>query len=218
MFSRIFRRIILIMVILSGAVTLAMTITQTFIDYNRDFNNGRVRHDEIQTIHAELLASSLWNYDLVVLTQRLEGLVNLPNVVYMKITSGDYHFSAGEPVTSMALNSEIALEYTNPDTQVTENIGTLYVESDAQGIYNYLIQQFLLTLAVNALKTAIVCYLILMIFHASVNQRILRLRNFYVATIPDTVKPLQLPFNPWIMEKMMSYNGWERKPIGLLTT
>lgn len=51
------------------------------------------------------------------------------------------------------INSEIALEYTNPDTQVTENIGTLYVESDAQGIYNYLIRQFLLTLAVNALKT-----------------------------------------------------------------
>ncbi|MCF9378184.1 ATP-binding protein, partial [Vibrio parahaemolyticus] len=93
MFSRIGRRIILIMVILSGAVTLAMTITQTFIDYNREFNNVQARHDEIQTIHAELLASSLWNYDLVVLTQRLEGLVNLPNVDYMKITSGDYHFS-----------------------------------------------------------------------------------------------------------------------------
>ncbi|HFG2013668.1 TPA: ATP-binding protein [Vibrio cholerae] len=202
MFSRIGRRIILIMVILSGAVTLAMTITQTFIDYNREFNNVQARHDEIQTIHAELLASSLWNYDLVVLTQRLEGLVNLPNVDYMKITSGDYHFSAGEPVASMALNSEIALEYTNPDTQVTENIGTLYVESDAQGIYNYLIRQFLLTLAVNALKTAIVCYLILLIFHASVNQRIFAIAQFLRRYNPrHPKKPLQLPYNPWIMEK-----------------
>lgn len=153
------------------------------------------------------------------LTQRLEGLVNLPNVDYMKITSGDYHFSAGEPVTSMALNSEIALEYTNPDTQVTENIGTLYVESDAQGIYNYLIRQFLLTLAVNALKTAIVCYLILLIFHASVNQRIFAIAQFlrrYNPRHPKNHYNCLITLGLW--RKMMSYNGWEMKLIGLLTT
>lgn len=200
--SRIGRRIILIMVILSGAVTLLMTLTQTYIDYNREFNNVEERHNEIKTIHADLLASSLWNYDLLVLTQRLEGLVNLPNVDYMEITSGNYHFSAGHPVSSMALSSRFPLNYINPETHQPENIGELYVESDAQGIYNYLIRQFLVTLAVNALKTAIVCYLILLIFHASVNQRIFAIAQFLRQYNPrHPKKPLRLPYNHWIMEK-----------------
>ncbi|ENM5815577.1 ATP-binding protein [Vibrio mimicus] len=216
MLSRIGRRIILIMVILSGIVTLLMTLTQTYLDYNREFNNVQARHNEIKTIHSELLASSLWNYDLVVLTQRLEGLVNLPNVDYMEITSGNYHFSAGQPVKTMALNSRFPLNHINPETHVSEQIGELYVESDAQGIYNYLIRQFLVTLTVNALKTAIVCYLILLIFHASVNQRIFAIAQFLRQYNPrHPKKPLRLPYNRWIMERNdeLQWLGYETNKI-----
>ncbi|EEZ00017.1 signal transduction histidine kinase [Vibrio sp. RC586] len=200
--SRIGRRIILIMVLLSGAVTLVMTLAQTYVDYNREFNNVEARHVEIQTIHAELLATSLWNYDLVVLRQRLEGLENLPHIDFLQITSGDYHFEAGQHVKNMALSNTYPLLYTNPETGLIEKIGDLYVESDAQEIYNYLIRQFLVTLAVNALKTAIVCYVILVIFHSSVNQRIFAIAQFLRQYNPRHPKgPLELNFNHWIMEK-----------------
>nr|MBF4274403.1 ATP-binding protein [Vibrio anguillarum] len=68
----------------------------------------------IEFVHAELLATSLWNYDLVALQQRLDGLVNLPKIDYLEITSGGYQFSAGEKVTEQLVAHRYPMLYINP--------------------------------------------------------------------------------------------------------
>ena len=73
--SHIGRRIIIFLVILSGLVTLMTTLAQTYFDYNREFNDVAQRHHEIEFVHADLLATALWSYDLVTLQQRLDGLI-----------------------------------------------------------------------------------------------------------------------------------------------
>ncbi|MBY7667127.1 ATP-binding protein [Vibrio anguillarum] len=198
--SRIGRRIIFFLVILSGAVTLMTTLAQTYFDYDREFDDVAQRHHEIEFVHAELLATSLWNYDLVALQQRLDGLVNLPKIDYLEITSGGYQFSAGEKVTEQLVAHRYPMLYINPKTEAKEQIGEIYVESNAQEIYNYLIKQFLLILVVNAIKTAFICYAILMIFHESVNRRVFAIAQYLRKYNPrHPPKPLKLPHKKWIM-------------------
>ncbi|MBN8095888.1 hypothetical protein, partial [Vibrio vulnificus] len=48
--SRIGRRIIFFLVVLSGAVTLMTTLTQTYFDYDREFNEVAQRHREIESV------------------------------------------------------------------------------------------------------------------------------------------------------------------------
>lgn len=201
-YSRIGRRIIIILILLSGAVTLIATLAQTYYDYRNEFNDVYQRHREIETIHADLLSASLWDYDLVLLQQRLDGLVNLPKLEYIKVTSGTYQFEAGSPVTNNAISNNYPLNYYDLDNNQTDNLGTIYIESDAQDIYNHLIKHFVLTLLINAIKTLFVSFVILMVFHQSVNRRIFAiahyLRNYNPSQPADK---LALPHKKWIVEK-----------------
>jgi len=201
-YSRIGRRIILIMVLLSGMVTLLGTTIQLYWDYNREFNSVEQRQQELESVHAELLAASLWSYDLVLLQQKLEGLINLPKVNYLEIRSGSYKFSAGEKVEQYPINAEFPLEYHSQIDDEVEVLGVLYMESSGEEIYTYLIRQFLITLTINAIKTTIVCYLILMVFHKSVNRRIFAVATYLRKYNPrHPSRPLNLPYQPWVMEK-----------------
>ncbi|MCW8335007.1 PAS domain-containing sensor histidine kinase [Vibrio paucivorans] len=202
LFSRIGRRIILIMILLSGAITLLTTLMQLYWDYNQEFDDVEQRHYEVENVHASLLASSLWNFDLILLQQRLDGLVNLPKIDYLEIRSGRYTFSAGEKVQDNAVSNLYPLFHQAADASEPEEIGEIYVESNAQAIYSYLLKQFFITLLLNALKTALVCYLILMVFHQSVNRRIFEVAKYLRFFNPRHPKgPLQLPYNKWIMEQ-----------------
>lgn len=198
--SHIGRRIIIFLVILSGLVTLMTTLAQTYFDYNREFNDVAQRHHEIEFVHADLLAASLWNYDLVALQQRLDGLVNLPKIDYLLVSSGSYQFSAGDQVTERVLKNSYPMLYLNPVSGIKEQVGTIYIESNAQEIYTYLIRQFLIVLAVNTIKTVFVCYVILMIFHQSVNRRLFAIAHYLRKYNPrHPPKPLQLVHKKWIM-------------------
>ncbi|MCK6263767.1 ATP-binding protein [Vibrio sp. ZSDE26] len=203
LYSRIGRRIILIILILSGFITLLTTLTQLYWDYNREFNGVDQRHHEVQVVHAPLLASSLWGFELIALQQRLDGLVNLPKIDYLLITSEEYSFSAGEQMSDDAISSTFPLVYAESDVDKPEVIGVIYIESDAQRIYHSLIKEFLLTLGLNALKTTFVCFLILKVFHESINRRIFiiakYLKNYSPRHPPE--EPLVLFYTPWIMEK-----------------
>ncbi|SDH62986.1 signal transduction histidine kinase [Vibrio xiamenensis] len=201
-FSVIGRRIIFIMIVLSSVVTLATTVLQLYWDYDKEFNAVSQRHAEIKDVHADTLAASLWAFDLTLLQERLEGLVNLPGIDYIKVTSGRYEFSAGKKVTNNPIVSNYALVYHDPQPNLFETIGTIEVESDAQQIYHYLMKQFFVTLAMNALKTIIVCYFILLVFHHSVNRRVFAIAQYLRKYNPrHPAKTLKLSHTRWIMNE-----------------
>ncbi len=201
-YSRIGRRIIFILIMLSGGVTLVATLAQTYYDYKNEFNDVAQRHHEVENIHSKLLSASLWDYDLVLLQQRLDGLVNLPKLDYLKVVSGKYEFDAGSPVKGSVIANNYPLEYHDLDNDRIDNLGTIYIESSAQDIYDSLIKQFILTLIINAAKTFFVCYVILMVFHESVNRRIFAIAHYlrkYNPRHPE--EKLCLEHKKWIMEK-----------------
>ncbi len=105
LYSLIGRRIILILILLSGAFTLMMSLLQFYWDYKAEFSSVDQRHYEVANIHGPLLATSMWSFDLVLLQQRLDGLVNLPDIQYLQIKSQQYAFSAGTAVEAMPLKA-----------------------------------------------------------------------------------------------------------------
>lgn len=201
-YSRIGRRIIIILVLLSGAVTLVATLTQTYFDYKSEFSDVAQHHYEIETIHSELLSTLLWDYDLVLLQQRLDSLVELPKINYLQIVSGKYKFEAGTPVTGSAVTNIYPLYHINQDNYKMEQVGTIYIESSAQDIYHDLLEQFIITLLVNTVKTLFVCAVILMVFHESVNRRIFSVAHYLRKYNPrHPADKLCLKHKKWIMER-----------------
>ncbi|MDG3085849.1 ATP-binding protein [Vibrio hannami] len=201
-FSGVGKRIILIMVLISSTVTLSSTILQLSWDYTREFNEVEARHKEIQMVHVPLLAASLWEFDLKLVQQRLEGLVNLPRIDYLEIKSAHDHFKAGTAVPVNRVIDGYPVVYRKTPSSKAEYLGTLYVHSDAQEIYDYLIWQFAVTLIINGIKTMIVCLVILFVVNESINKRIFaiarHLRN-YNPRHPR--KPLKLRYRRIFMSR-----------------
>jgi len=201
-YSRIGRRIILIMVLLSSVITLFITLLQLSWDYKKEFNTVKQRQIEIRDIHSPLIATSLWDFDLIALQQEIDGLVNLPRIDYLKITSGEYSFQAGKEVLTDPITKQYPLIYQYPNTTRFEEIGQIYIQSDAQEIYSYLIWQAISTLGLNAVKTFLVCFLVLMVFHKSINRRIFSVAQYLRKYNPrHPAKPLKLEHLKWITEK-----------------
>lgn len=200
--SRIGRRIILIMVLLSGVITVLTTLVQLSWDYTHEFNAVEQRQIEIRDIHAPLIASSLWDFDLLSLQQELDGLVNLPKLDYLRVQSGDYQFEAGQPTAEHPITEQFTLLYQHPNSSLVESVGTIFIQTDAKQIYDYLIWQAVYTLLLNAFKTLLVCYLVLMVFHKSINQRIFAIAYYLRKYNPRHPKaPLVLDRHAWIAEK-----------------
>ena len=200
--SRIGRRIILIMVVLSGLLTLSTTLLQLYWDYKQEINEINQKHYEVENVHSELLVSSLWSYDLALLQQHLELLVNLPKVQYLEIRSLQTVISAGEKVVNYPISDSYPLIYYNVPDQRHEEIGTIYIESNAEEIYTALAQQFLTTLTINAVKTLLVCGILLLVFHSSINQRIFQVVDYLRRYNPrHPALPLELNSHKWIIEE-----------------
>ncbi|WP_116645343.1 ATP-binding protein [Salinivibrio sp. HTSP] len=203
LFSIVGRRIILLMVLLSSFFTILTTLLQLSWDYEEAFDHVDRRHAEIQNVHADLIASSLWVFDLVSAQNRLDGLVNLPYIDYLSIEFDGVVLDAGKPLTTTSVDSEAELSYFHPDTDRRIHLGTLRVKSDAQKIYDLLLQQFVVTLLLNGVKTLIVCSLILWVFHQSVSQRVFAIAKHlsHFDPVEPIHEPLQLTHRKLIMEK-----------------
>ncbi len=191
--SQLGRRIVLILILVSGSITLMATLTQLFYEYKQQFNTVELRHKEIQDIHTRLMARSLWDFDLVLLKQRMNSLVTLPDIDYLSVQSGDYQFEAGMKVTGNKLTHSYPLTFDDPYTGEHNTLGGLYVESDTSSIYRGLINKFFTTLAINSTKTLFVCYIILVIFHKSINQRIIAIMSYLRSYSPQLKRePLEI--------------------------
>ncbi|MDC0611863.1 ATP-binding protein [Vibrio sp.] len=191
--SRLGRRIILLLVIISGSITLLTTLGQIYMSYSEQFNDVEKRHKEIENIQLDLLANSLWNFDQELLQERLNALVKIPHIDYLEIDSEIYKLSAGHRPQAAMLRKNFNIVYHDKFNNNQEKLGLLIVESDTSKIYSSLLNQFITTFFINLVKTVIVCYIILVIFHYSINDRLFAIMKYLRRYNPrHTQQPLKL--------------------------
>ncbi len=176
--SQLGKRIIVLLIIISGTITFLATVTQLYFSYQQQFSDIEKRHNEIKTIQLNLLASALWDFDLNLLQERLDALVNIPHIDYLHIDAGTYKMSAGEQVNGSKSAKTFDIMYYSPINDLQEKVGILYVESGTAKIHQSLINQFFTIFFINLVKTIIVCYIILVIFHYSINERLFTIMQY----------------------------------------
>lgn len=186
--SRLGKRIVVLLIVVSSIFTLITTASQFYFDYQEQFELVHKRHKEVENIHVGLLADSLWNFDLALLNQRLDGLVNLSNIDYLELKTDKYSFSAGSAVSGDMIRDVYPVQYATQSSSPTA-LGWLVVESGLAHIYETLWQQFFSSLALNLFKTLLICALILWIFDRSINQRIEQIVDYLRRFTPTKENP-----------------------------
>ncbi len=198
--SIIGRRIIIVLIIISSLITLTSTLIQLYSDYRKEVSSVETRFQELKDVHVESLTINLWEFNEHQLNIRLEGLVKLPDISFIKVTSATSNqvWQAGKEVTGDKMSRLIPLQYSGQDS-TRFMLGQLYVESSSERIYQQLLQTFLSTLIANGIKTFIVSGLILWVFQLSVNRRILKILNYLDQFRPNQAhEAIQLDQVPFI--------------------
>ncbi|WP_086481295.1 sensor histidine kinase [Oceanospirillum sanctuarii] len=199
--SIIGRRIIIILVIISSLITFISTIIQLYGDYRHEVSAVETRFQELKDVHVESLTINLWEFNERQLNIRLEGLVKLPDISFIKVTSatGSQFWQAGSQVEGDKISQLIPLEYSNQDSDSSFMLGQLYVESSSDRIYQQLLETFLSLLITNGIKTFIVSALILWVFQLSVNRRITGILGYLDHFRPNQRHlPLELEQTPFV--------------------
>jgi diguanylate cyclase (GGDEF)-like protein/PAS domain S-box-containing protein len=175
--SPLARRLLVFIVLFSSAITLVLTALQLYRDYRHDL--GEVESDlrEIQDVHLASLSGTLWATNTRELATQLEGIVKLPNMEYAAVYEGDKLWaSAGKSPEGNVIVRQYPMVHVHRGQTLT--IGMLTVSVDLAGIYRRLLNEAVVILASNALKTFLVASFILVIFHTLVTRHLARIVEF----------------------------------------
>ncbi|MFY2508330.1 ATP-binding protein [Vibrio pectenicida] len=206
--SIIGRHTILSMVILSGLFTFFITSIQTIGEYRSQVDGITERHKEIREVHTDSIASLLWGFDFILLQKRLDSLTRLSKVDYIEVHFDEDVFTAGKRLDSNAMSSEFPIIYREAglDDQV---FGKAYIMSDITQVQNYIVKQFVMIMIANGVKTLLVCFFVLILFHYNVNRRLVQVTHYLRKFNPrHPGKPLKLVKKRWFFAKDKDELDW----------
>ena len=160
--SIIAKQIIVAVVLFSTLITFITTAYQLYGDYTHDINKIENRLAEIKSVHLQRIIEEVWISDPGELNSHLEGLMNLPDIVYIKITENNKELVAvGKVESKNILSRTYPLNYNYHGENIL--LGELYVQASLQGVYQHIVDQIWEILVANAIKTFLVSGFILLL-------------------------------------------------------
>jgi PAS domain S-box-containing protein len=160
----------------SSVLTLALSATQLYVDYDHEVGEIEERLDQIERSALGSVAASLWALDEHQLKLQLEGLLQLPAIVAAEVRENappqrkSLVVTAGEPGAHPALRRGFPIRHGSGDAE--QRIGMLQVEASLAGVYRDLANKALLILVGQGAKTFLVSLFILMVFHRLVTRHL----------------------------------------------
>ncbi|KRR26443.1 ATPase [Bradyrhizobium lablabi] len=180
--SSIGMRLLAGVLLFSSVVTLALTVLQLYLEYEREVGVIESRLDEIGRSYPDSLGESLWNLDQNQLELQLKGILNLPDVQSVEIREiasrpNPVRLAFGQRATRSVIVRDFPLDYVMPPSG-RRQIGVLHVEATLTEVYRQLLNKALVILASQAAKTFLVSFFILYLFHLLVTRHLAAIAEF----------------------------------------
>lgn len=176
--SGITRRLIVLIVLFSSAITLVITALQLFDEYTRGVDSVRAQVRQIERLSLSSLTENLWNlYDRQIQSQ-LEDLSHSEGVAYLEIRAQGRTVAFAGTVqlgTSTTVDT-IPMVYARGGEKF--EIGELRIHTTLEGVYRHLYDRLLVILASNAIKTAIVSVFMFFLFQFVVTRHLDRISSY----------------------------------------
>ncbi len=193
-------RLLLLVLLFSGAVTLVLTAFQLYLDYRYDVGAIERRLAEVEQGYLDSLAESLWQLDRKQLELQLNGITSLPEVTYAAvIETGNglqpLAVATGLEGAGSVLRREVPILYADGGTG--RLIGRFVVEASLAGVYQRLMQDALVILVSQGAKTFLVSAFIVFVFYRLVGRHLFQIARAVQDYKPwHPAPPLQLGRTP----------------------
>ncbi len=174
---RIARRLILAMVLFSSLITLVVTAIQLYRDYNRDLLLIDSQLNQIRDVHLRSIAGSLWLLDEKGMQILVDGILQLPDILYLEVSDGERVWaSGGVKQDSQTIRRQYPLTYQHLGR--SQEIGTMVAYATLERVYQRLIDKAIDILVSNAIRTFLVAGFILLLFYFLVTRHLIDIAAF----------------------------------------
>ena len=193
-------RLLVRVLFFSSVITLLLTLMELYLDYRRDVLAIDQRMLEIDSGYRQSLGEGLWRMDERQLRLQLEGILRLPDIRYVELREASSQASplvvtAGSHQANPPARSEFKIVYTNRGAE--QLLGKLVVEATFDQIYRRLFDRAAVIMVVQAIKTFMVSFFILLIVHQLITRHLTAiatsLRNY---DLQGSQAPLRLDRPP----------------------
>nr|WP_279382658.1 ATP-binding protein [Acanthopleuribacter pedis] len=149
---------------MSSVFTLVATAIQLYLDYNSDVGQLNAQMEQIDNSFVQSITDDVWNIDFAQVAVHLNGILQLPDVVYVRVEPVDFDtIAVGKPAVGAKLVRRVPL-FLDKDG-VRNHLGTLTVEAGMDGVYQRLRRRVSIVLVTQAIKTFLVSAFMLFIFN-----------------------------------------------------
>ncbi len=173
--------------------TVLGTMAQLSFDYRRELRTLSNQLDQIRTSRVSSLSNSLWHLDEAQVHFQLEGILDLRDIKYARVTTPDgLNFFKGEAADERTLMiREFPLFYTAFDR--VEEIGALIVAGDKSAVQDRMKDRILIIVVTQGVQFLLVGVLIALIVHMLVTRHLQRMALYTSGlTIDRLEEPLAL--------------------------
>ncbi|MCB1043059.1 MAG: ATP-binding protein [Acidobacteria bacterium] len=227
------RKLVLYIVMCSTGIALLATAVQLYFDYTSDMHLLDQRMDQIESSFCESISDALWNLDHDQVSTVTEGILRLPDVVYVEVIPEEegQAIQRGTHRERYVKTRSFKLSHQNGSEWVT--VGYLSVEASLIGIFQRLKQKFLIVLATQGVKTFLVALFMFIIFNTLIIRHLDRIAEFAInnrftgekpnvlsldrqpATQPDEIDDVVIAINQMQTDLYHTYHDLVKSNVAL---
>ncbi|MDX1398595.1 MAG: histidine kinase, partial [Oceanospirillum sp.] len=211
-------RLLTAILIYSSLITLFATGFQLWNDYRYERSAIDERLQQIETSSLRSLSNSLWEINPAQVQVQLDGLLQLPDVRYLEITTpyGEAFFAGSKPESGQLLQHHYTLTHEGHNDQ-NYTVGQLTLIVSLEDIYQRLADKVLLILATQGVKTFLVSVFILTLFHHLITRHLstmaLFARRLKLDRLDQILELKRKPHNDELNDVVSAFNSMRRSML-----
>lgn len=193
--NKLSRRVLIYILLCSSILSIASTGIQLYVAFQKDIHRLNQQFDNIESSYIQSISTSLWDFNEPLVQQQIQGIVKLPDIRFVKITTG---FGKVYEQGDADVVAKKVVEY--PIFYGENDIGVIAISANYDDIYQQLWQQAGFIVTSEFIKTFIVALFIMFIVHWVITRHI-----YHITTYSQKVKTENLN------EPLVLNNRSERK-------
>ena len=172
--NKLSQRVLVYLLVVSILLSLASTAVQIYSEYQDHLISLENRFHNIQASYIPSMATSLWDFNKDLMEQQIKGIVDLPDIGYVKIISdlGDEYAFGDVNVISQEIFQQYKINYGENE------IGVLHVYAHYDDIYERLKQKAGFILTSEFIQTFIVALCISVIVHWFITRHLYQITDY----------------------------------------
>jgi len=180
--SKLSRRVFIYILLCSSLLSISSTAIQLYFDFQDELISLDRQFDNIETSYTQSISTSLWDFNEPLVLQQIQGIVKLPNIRFVKITTGfGKVYQYGEENSA----AEKVVEY--PVIYGENDIGVLVISADYIDIYQHIWQKAGFIVTSEFIKIFIVAFFIMFIVHWLITRHIYYITKYSQQVTTNTL-------------------------------